>query len=269
MRNAKSPPPPISLATLPGLTTWEEVDALLKRVHAVPAKKRTDDERILASLEKPLRSLCPRFKASRDSVQKRVLQEFGFQGERGLADQEAKRLFCGFQQVCFFAFGRGWKRHPQHLRHRHFLRTVAKSSNPKSLPGIPKALDDALQRRDGGFFKDLGKAFQRLHPQTDKASLPDLPITLIRNWTNPDCPLWLMTDHAVRQMLHYLTGGLTIERTALKKKLLRLNLQRYHRQPISEALLVEEGSLLRFEGYIYRKNIAAQLMDVVINLPQK
>ena len=261
---------PVSLAALTKLGTWKQVEKLLENVQKVPANKRTADERILAGFHVSLEKFCPRYDFSRDSVQKRLLEEFGSHGEAEFRNQEEKRLFAGFKRACLFAFGRNWKNRSTMLREFYILREIEQTTQPESLPGIESVLLDALKRRDREFFNRLGKVIDpRLSEGSKKIGGADITMELARNWTNPDCPLWLMTDTAVQQLLRYLTGGAEIEHHALQKKLRRLKLQRYHRQAITATKIEVKAESLLFEGYSYRPSLAPKLKGVIVKIPKK
>jgi len=204
-------------------------------------------------------AFCPLYDFERDSVQKRILSCMPNYFTVRFHEQETMRLKRGAELALQFVFGEDYHKYKKKLPNRFLLHQVEwLRSAPELLQGNASILDEALMEGDSCFFHQLAGKFERPAApvrQCGDKSLPELAYKreTVRNWTNPDFPLWLMKDPALKQAIRLLTAGVFANAGSLRQTLLRLKLKRNLRKPIRSIVLTKQTKpdRLRFDGFVF------------------
>jgi len=145
-----------------------------------------------------------------------------------LAEENEKRLMMGFRTACRELLGPDWENESD------FLRLEANRSE-----AYQHGMNRALGEKDNPFLKkELVKA--DVSPHVHRA--------IVRNWTNPDFPLWLMTKRALSQSIRYLAGFGDLTEESVDTTLRRLGLVRLKQRPIRVITFSTKRSR-NFTGY--------------------
>ena len=247
------------------------------RQPGVPPDRTTEifnEVRLLAVL------LSPKHDFQKDSIQRRILDYFVRdsgkyqEADNAFIKQEHARLFCGFQAACERAFGGTWRKHTESLENLYELQQLELYWYAPDLLGSRQdMLTRALYRRDAEFIKRAASIIEKgkkslskgIPPETTSLILPKLDIgeELCRYWTNPDFPLWLMSDTAFKQAIQYLTAGQLIYGRTIQKRIERMKLKRFERRPIRKIILRKEAlGRQTLTGYEFDAIIAEKMKDV-------
>ena len=160
---------------------------------------------------------CPKHDFTRDSVQSRLMQHLGASAATAFQAQEAARLILGFDAAIDSIFGLGWRKDLTRIKERYLIWETEQFAAAPELARDPgPVFSEAYRQGDAHLFEKIG-ATMRAGQQAYAAFISSPPIQtcgvklsvgteIYRNWTNPDLPLWLMQDKAVKQALRYATG---------------------------------------------------------------
>ena len=220
------------------------------------------DRNIHSSLLINLAMFCPLYDHGNNSVQERACACFNKRIDASFRAQESRRLDEGAKLALQSVFGDDFRNHESDLSRRFLLQQAEQFwCLPELLTGYSGILEHALLMGDRGFFQKLvGKLKgppMQLGKEKDDKCLPELQLKqeILRNWTNPDLPLWLMSDPAFKQAIRLITAGAFCDGRTLHKTLQRLNLTRSRRKPIRNIVLTKqpESDRLRFERFVFAK----------------
>jgi len=214
---------PMKLERLGDLKTWADVQCFF--TEAEERRLQTTDTEKFENLQAMKRfRMNASFDAPGYDFERRSIQSVAvdwFERERNyldassrLVEENEKRLMMGFRTACVALLGPGWKDETDFLQ---------------------RELDYAEAYQHG---MDLGfgaKPNPFLKKELVKPELPPVVHrTLVRHWTNPDFPLWLMTNRALSQSIRYLNGFGDLIEGSVNTTLERLGLERLRDRPIRE-----------------------------------
>lgn len=131
-----------------------------------------------------------------------------------LMEENEKRLMTGFRTACRALLGPGWESESDFLQREQDYAEA-----------YQHGMDLAFGAKPNPFLKK----------ELVKSELPPVVHrTLVRHWTNPDFPLWLMTNRALSQSIRYLNGFDDLIEGSVNTTLERLGLERLRDRPIRE-----------------------------------
>jgi len=239
------------LADLKSCRNWSDVGPLLDRA------KSGKSVRFWPSFWEILCAFTPQYDLETDSVQRRLLEHFGAAGERHFHSQEQARLFQGFLLACKLVFRRNWNFVESDLPFLGEDTIRALSNARESLWGPDEPI---VESPPSGDSQQEG-AVPELDPKTE----------IIRNWTHPDFPLWLMNNAVLTETVAIMTGRKPPEGRALHKKLQRVGFRRFRKQPIRGALIFKAGNPSRtaFKGFVYADYVKKKMVGVPEYIPDR
>lgn len=242
----------MKMERLGDLKTWAEVQSFF--TNAEERRLKSKDPVELENLHAMKRfRMNASFDAPGYDLRRRSIQSVAvewFERERKyrnaksrLVEENEKRLMMGFRTACLALLGPDWANETDFLRREQdyaeaYYHNTILAYGGKANPFLKKEL----------VWPDLPPTVHR---------------TLVRHWTNPDFPLWLMTNQALSQSIRYLTGIGDLMEASVSTTLDRLGLDPLRDRPIKRIFFTTEKRR-KFKGYEFVSYLKEELESVVI-----
>lgn len=211
------------MARLGDLKTWADVRRFFTEaeVRRLEPNDREEFENLQALKRFRMKASfdAPGYDLERRSIQSVAVDWFErernyLEARSHLVEENEKRLMMGFRTACVALLGPGWEDETDFLqRERDYAEAYQ------------HGMDLSFGEKPNPFLKK-------------ELVTPELPPvvhrTLVRHWTNPDFPLWLMTNRALSQSIRYLNGFGDLIEGSVNTTLKRLGLERLQHRPIQE-----------------------------------
>lgn len=84
---------------------------------------------------------------------------------------------------------------------------------------VAEYLHDGIVNRGSRFLQELAEDFNNAERREQRLGADDLTWVMAANWTNPDCPLWLMERPAIYQACRSLDRATPMTESAVEKRL--------------------------------------------------
>lgn len=110
---------------------------------------------------------------------------------------------------------------------------------------MASTLAEGIDRNGVDFLRGLVKVQHNLNRRRKGVS-DDCNYMLATNWTNPHCPLWLMTRGAIYQACVGLSNGLVVTAYMIEERLKNMKLVRTASSPIVGVELNKDGKIEKF-----------------------
>lgn len=133
------------------------------------------------------------------------------------------------------------------MRHAYFaVKFLAEPYCIESDQFIASTLSGGMERYGDAFLKALVEVQRNLSRRCTGIG-DDCLFVLATNWTNPHCPLWLMTRHAIYRACIGLTNGLVVTEHMIHERLKKQKWVRVTSPPIADVKLNSDGEIESIE----------------------